>query len=94
MKTHCDPLIEEVRRARMELSSEFGHDIKKAERLPPQRRTQTTAAAGKLSPYKQGEANDASVRLMLSRRRRFSAQGQFRREHQLVADARAGLGLD
>jgi hypothetical protein len=29
MKAHCDPLIEEVRRARMELSSEFGHDIKK-----------------------------------------------------------------
>ena len=29
MKTHRDPLIEEVRRARMELSSEFGHDIKK-----------------------------------------------------------------
>lgn len=44
MKTHGDLLIEEVRRARMELSSEFGHDIKKLgaflrkeERKHPQR---------------------------------------------------------
>jgi hypothetical protein len=44
MKTHYDPLIEEVRRARMELSSEFGHDFKKLcaflrqeERKHPQR---------------------------------------------------------
>jgi hypothetical protein len=44
MKTRRDPLIEEVRRARMELSSEFGHDIKKLgaflrkeERKHPQR---------------------------------------------------------
>lgn len=29
MKTHRDPLIDEVRRARMELSARFGHDIKK-----------------------------------------------------------------
>ena len=44
MKTTRDPLIEEVRRARMELSSQFGHDIKKLgaflrkeERKHPQR---------------------------------------------------------
>ena len=29
MRKHRDPLIEEVRRARMELSAEFGHDIRK-----------------------------------------------------------------
>jgi hypothetical protein len=29
MKTHQDPLIEEVRRARMELSAQFGHDLRK-----------------------------------------------------------------
>jgi hypothetical protein len=44
LKIPRDPLIEDVRRARMELSSEFGHDIKKLcaflrkeERKHPQR---------------------------------------------------------
>lgn len=53
MKTHRDPLIEEVRRARMELSSEFGHDIKKLcaflrkeERKHPQRLAKTHRANG------------------------------------------------
>jgi hypothetical protein len=51
MKTHRDPLIEEVRRARMELSSEFGHDIRKLcaflrkeERKHPQRLANTRNA--------------------------------------------------
>jgi hypothetical protein len=48
MKKRRDPLIEEVRRARMELSSEFGHDFKKLgvflrkeERKHPQRLAKT-----------------------------------------------------
>jgi len=51
MKTHRDPLIEEVRLARMELSSVFGHDIKKLcaflrkeERKHPQRMANTRSA--------------------------------------------------
>jgi hypothetical protein len=51
MTTHRDPLIEEVRRARMELSSEFGHDIKKLrsflrkeERKHPRRLAKTRRA--------------------------------------------------
>ena len=54
MKTHHDPLIEEVRRARMELSSEFGHDIKKLcaflrkeERKHPQRLANSRRTAKK-----------------------------------------------
>jgi hypothetical protein len=53
MKKNRDPLIEEVRRARMELSSEFGHDIKKLcaylrkeERKHPQRLVKPRRANG------------------------------------------------
>ena len=57
MKTHRDPLIEEVRCARMELSSEFGHDIKKLcaflrkeERKHPHRRLRESVKAGIVRP--------------------------------------------
>jgi hypothetical protein len=56
MKTHRDPLIEEVRRARMELSSEFGHDIKKlCAFLRKEER--------KHPPRKKGAHKDDSIRL-------------------------------
>jgi hypothetical protein len=70
MKTHRDPLIEEVRSARMELSLEFGHDIKK------------------LCAFLRKEERKVLIGC-------FSAQRQFRRQHERSPTRRAlGPGSD